>query len=150
MKAISLHQPWATFIALKWKTIETRTHEKFKGLIGQRIAIHAAKKIDLSDFFTGRLPCQLEPEDAETLTALIRSHRGRVICTALVKNATWAMNDFFVEYNGWNARAMTEVRGKFCLFLDEIELLKKKVYIQGRQGIFEVQDDLLVAGKSVS
>jgi predicted transcriptional regulator len=41
MKVITLWQPWASFIALGWKTIETRTHDRFKNLVCERIAIHA-------------------------------------------------------------------------------------------------------------
>lgn len=42
MKAITLHQPWATLVAFGFKTIETRTWAPPSSLIGQRIAIHAA------------------------------------------------------------------------------------------------------------
>lgn len=42
MKVLSLHQPWATLIALKVKTIETRSWRATQSLIGERIAIHAA------------------------------------------------------------------------------------------------------------
>lgn len=41
MKALTLHQPWATLIALNVKTIETRSWRASVSLIGQRIAIHA-------------------------------------------------------------------------------------------------------------
>ena len=51
MKAITLWQPWATLCFVKdprtglyLKTIETRTHDRFKGLVGQRFAIHAGKR----------------------------------------------------------------------------------------------------------
>jgi hypothetical protein len=43
MPAVSLWQPWASLIAVGAKTIETRSWPAPKGLIGQRIAIHAAK-----------------------------------------------------------------------------------------------------------
>jgi activating signal cointegrator 1 len=43
MKALTLHQPWATLIALGVKTIETRSWRAPASLIGQRIAIHAGK-----------------------------------------------------------------------------------------------------------
>ncbi|GAA0382501.1 ASCH domain-containing protein [Paenibacillus motobuensis] len=43
MKAITIHQPWATLIALGEKRFETRSWPtKYRGLI----AIHAGKKID--------------------------------------------------------------------------------------------------------
>jgi hypothetical protein len=46
MKAISLWQPWASLIACGAKPYETRSWAPPRGLIGQTIAIHAAKKID--------------------------------------------------------------------------------------------------------
>jgi hypothetical protein len=46
MKAISLWQPWASLIACGAKPYETRSWAPPRELIGQTIAIHAAKKID--------------------------------------------------------------------------------------------------------
>lgn len=46
MKAISLWQPWASLIACGVKVYETRSWPPPRELIGQPIAIHAAKKID--------------------------------------------------------------------------------------------------------
>lgn len=46
MKAISLWQPWASLIACGAKPYETRSWAPPQSLIGQTIAIHAAKKID--------------------------------------------------------------------------------------------------------
>lgn len=46
MKAISLWQPWASLIACGAKIYETRDWAPPRNLIGQPIAIHAAKKVD--------------------------------------------------------------------------------------------------------
>ena len=46
MKAITLHQPWASLIADRRKTIETRSWVPPKRMIGRRIAIHAGLKVD--------------------------------------------------------------------------------------------------------
>lgn len=46
MKAISLHEPYASIIAAGAKTIETRTWAPPANLTGQRIAIHAAQTHD--------------------------------------------------------------------------------------------------------
>src|ERR1700732_4369319 len=46
MKAISLWQPWASLIACGAKPYETRDWAPPESMIGQPIAIHAAKKID--------------------------------------------------------------------------------------------------------
>lgn len=48
MKAISLWQPWASAIALELKHFETRSWRPPVGLIGQPLAIHAAKTKDES------------------------------------------------------------------------------------------------------
>jgi len=49
MYAITLWQPWATAMAAGFKTIETRPWPAPKNLIGQRIAIHAAKRLNWKD-----------------------------------------------------------------------------------------------------
>lgn len=46
---ITLYQPWATWIVRGWKTIETRTHDRFKGLKGKTILIHSGMRTDDSD-----------------------------------------------------------------------------------------------------
>lgn len=43
IKVLTLHQPYATLIALGVKTVETRG-QAFRSLVGQRIAIHAAAR----------------------------------------------------------------------------------------------------------
>ncbi|NKQ22648.1 ASCH domain-containing protein [Brevibacillus laterosporus] len=51
MKAITIHQPWATLIALGEKKFETRSwRTKYRG----ELAIHAGKKVD-------KEACQQEP-----------------------------------------------------------------------------------------
>ena len=45
MKALTLHQPWATLIAAGVKTMETRSWGPPESLIGHRIALHAGKQI---------------------------------------------------------------------------------------------------------
>ncbi len=46
LPTITLYQPWATWIMREWKTIETRTHNRFGCLIGKRILIHAGMNTD--------------------------------------------------------------------------------------------------------
>lgn len=46
MPVISLWQPWAQWVILGWKTIETREHNRFRHLAGKRLGIHAAKHWD--------------------------------------------------------------------------------------------------------
>lgn len=147
MKAISLHQPWATCIAMKWKTIETRTHARFKSLVGQRIAIHAAKKVvPVTSFFCECLPLDGTPHDIlkiNNIVTLIEMCRGKIVCTVRVTRARWAPNIDFDLREEWNKRAMCEVGGKFLLFLDDIEPINPIPY-RGHQGIFNVPDELFI------
>src|ERR1700686_5562808 len=43
---ISLWRPWAEWVMLGWKTLETRRHARFKTLVGKRVGIHASQKWD--------------------------------------------------------------------------------------------------------
>lgn len=62
MKALTIRQPWASLIALGVKTIETRSWKAPDTLIGERIAIHAAKRrpspcwVRLGDYVLGHEP----------------------------------------------------------------------------------------------
>lgn len=49
LPAITLYQPWATWIIREWKTIETREHNRFAKLKGERILIHAGMHTDNSN-----------------------------------------------------------------------------------------------------
>lgn len=72
MKAISLWQPWASFIANGLKPFETRPWAPPKWLVGKRIAIHAAKRptskddrewaagLGISDLPFGAIVCTVE------------------------------------------------------------------------------------------
>lgn len=44
--AITIYQPWATWIVRGWKTIETRTHNRFACLNNKTVLIHAGMKTD--------------------------------------------------------------------------------------------------------
>ena len=52
--AITLWQPWATWIAWRWKTIETRGHDRFRRLVGQFASVHVC---------TWRAPREEAPAD---------------------------------------------------------------------------------------
>ena len=145
MKAISLYQPDATCVAMKWKTIETRHHSRFKCLAGKRIAIHAAKKVvPMTSFMCECLPLNGTHHDIlkiNNIVAFVEICRGKIVCTALVTRARWAPNVGFDVREEWNKQAMCEVAGKFLLFLEDIELITPFPF-RGRQGIFNVPDEL--------
>ena len=84
MKALTLHEPWASLIAKGTKTIETRGWRPPPGLIGQRIAIHAgmnrgpAVRTAIEEFFPGFTVDRPLPRNPGFLTAT-RSETGRIL-----------------------------------------------------------------------
>lgn len=78
MKAISLWQPWASLIACGAKPYETRHWAPPRELIGQTIAIHAAKKIDkgAAAFSTDLMFGQHKPGGFELADKLEASMKG--------------------------------------------------------------------------
>jgi hypothetical protein len=51
---ISLWMPWANWVMLGWKTVETRRHAKLATLAGRTIGIHATNKWDDTALYAAR------------------------------------------------------------------------------------------------
>ena len=129
--AITLWQPWASFIAWGWKTIETRGHRRFSWLCGHRIAIHAGKRYDPEAWSTAS---QWVPPDAMrhwwNYEDEARQNRGKLLCTANVHQFRELTADD-------SAQAMCPCgAGRFGLFLDKIEVLNPPVPARGAQGVW--------------
>ena len=156
MKAISLHQPWASLIAEGTKTIETRSWQPPKALIGQRIAIHAAKK--LVDF--GFVNHSGDEEFIKAVIALCGRQAfpyGKVVATAVLKDAWQVVSvsdvvhtDGYPQVYGTRTpdvpgrTAKADPYGDFTLgrwlwFLADIERLDPPVPAVGHQGFWNWQ-----------
>ncbi len=148
MRAITLWQPWASLIAEGHKTIETRTHNRFRCLVGQRIAIHAAKRFD-------GIGCDVIRRNAafggkelpEELLLLLKNRDesawpyGVVLCTVLVGGARWFTPSADSIEAGieqrLSAEALSPVSGQFGLLLYDVKLIVPPVRARGHQGIWE-------------
>ena len=127
MKAITLWQPWATLIADGIKTLETRTWEPPADLIGQRIAIHAAKRPMTSEHLTATVVRELlqlgfgQPSDLPY---------GAVVCTVVIR---WVFptdgddRDLYGDYS----------EGRFVWQLADLEKLDPPVPAKGHQRFWE-------------
>ncbi len=150
MKALTLHQPWASLIAygapsiltdpatdelVRWqKTIETRTWRSLpRGLVGKPLAIHAGK----------RTP---KPEE---LAAYVASHSidwsrvpmplGAVLAVATVqKVAHLSVTDRFSAM--WVGLLDS---GRWGIFLKDIRALSEPLPISGAQGLWSLEDELV-------
>lgn len=96
MHAITIHQPWASLIAIGAKPYETRAYPPPRKLIGQRIAVHAALRYAGEMYETLYLEHQHDALDAicEALNAAELDDcnwgglpHGAVICTAILDGA---------------------------------------------------------------
>jgi hypothetical protein len=128
LPTISLWQPWASWVAWGWKTIETRTHNRFASLIGQRIGIHAAKTFDprARNMAGG----YLSDGQARSAGRSGDTYPRGIICTALVK-------DYRVLIPDDAPRALIECRTlRFGLFLEEVHKIDPPLRCKGRQGIW--------------
>ncbi|MEO8205996.1 MAG: hypothetical protein ABI615_07430 [Chthoniobacterales bacterium] len=136
MKTISLWQPWAQFVALGWKTIETRTHTRFNSLVGQRIAIQAAQKWDKLAGAAG----DYVATPARYMKCLeIGGEYPKYSCSIV---ATAYVQEFRLLTPEDAPAAMIECHTKrYGLILCDVE----KIFIpniKGMQGIFNTPDEL--------
>lgn len=132
-KVITLHQPWAMYVSLGWKTIETRRHGRFRSLVGQRIGIHASKTFDevgyaLSEGYLNMRDLRLD--EGPWLM-------GAIICTAYVRE----MRKLYGELSEY---ALCRTDGLYGYFLEDVRQLVRPTFVRGKQGIwnYDLEDEL--------
>jgi hypothetical protein len=134
MECISLWQPWATWIAWGWKTVETRTHDRFAGLVGKRIAIHAAQKFDDSAFRAAQR--FLSDGQYRAVNSRARKYpRGAVICTVEVYESRVVIPNSCAETGALIECASVK---RYGLFLRAVRRVDPPISMRGRQGIFKI------------
>ena len=82
MNALTLHQPWASLIAHDVKKIETRSWAPPRQMIGQRIAIHAGKRVVRGSLSWGTRKAIADLYGPEWWDPAIPV--GSVVCTAVL------------------------------------------------------------------
>lgn len=127
MPCISLWQPWAQWLALGWKVIETRTHNRFSCLNGKRIGIHASQKWDCRALEMAK-PWLNEFQISKTKD--MKPQPG-MICTAFV----WKYRRLDVrDEPGALIECETD---RYGLYLRDVESLVISGF-NGKQGIFHL------------
>jgi|GEM_PF-891104 len=130
MKVITLWQPWATWVVLGWKTIETRLHPRFSSLAGQTIGIHAGLKWD----DTAIELAEKWLSDAQILLTkgLPPSTRGALIGTVSVIE-----HRLLTGADSKLALIDCENTQRFGLILER-PITIEPVYVRGKQGIWNM------------
>jgi hypothetical protein len=132
-KCISMYQPWATWLVLGWKSIETRTHPKLRCLVGKRVLIHAAKRYDPFALLAARP--YLTEEQFHLSLNFSDSPRGFIIGSALAF-------DFQALGREHEKGALIECETRrFGLFFDSPRPITP-IFYRGHQGIFNVEMDV--------
>lgn len=139
MKAISLWQPWATLITTGHKGIETRSWSPPDAMVGERVAIHAAKT-------TAHLNvCDTEPF-ARCIPDPGGLALGAIIGTALLYRVGEMTEHGIANLLERNPREYAfglYEPGRFAWVLREPLHLPEPIPYRGRQRIFNVPDELL-------
>jgi hypothetical protein len=145
MPAITLWQPWASWIALGLKTIETRTHHRFASLVARRIAIHAGKTMAPHAL---RLAGPFLPITALTSLEWISKTgwpMGVIVCTAMAYYARW-----LGPCDSAEALCDCGAGNRFGIFLNAIRILSPAVPWKGGRGIWQLPQSALDAGPAVT
>jgi activating signal cointegrator 1 len=147
MRAISLWQPWATFVALGLKQFETRSWDTaYRG----PLLIHAAKKpIDrdtqeLLDYWREKFGQITNDPRTYPLGCLVA--KVELVQTYPTKYIHWQQ-----RYQGLQI-VIPELEyelgnydeGRFAWKLDNVEPLKEPIPYKGSQGFFNVWDSVLI------
>jgi len=133
MKAITLHQPWATLIALKEKGIETRTWKTdYRG----PLAIHAGKKIDTEACAIPEVRNSLQkhgfvPEELPT---------GCIVATTSLYDCVQMVNG--TDIPGYRIPSKEYsfghfATGRYAWILVYTKKLDKPIPARGRQGLWK-------------
>ncbi len=141
MKAISLHQPWASLIAHGNMRSETRLQCAPLSCIGETLAIHAAKTTVGND----ALPERLLPAPSSELP------RGVIVCTAKLLwcgRITRHHYQAFEMHNGltWVMDPFGNYEiGRWVWALDSIKPLRTPVPVPGRRSIWSLDAETTAA-----
>lgn len=158
MKVLSLWQPYASLIAAGVKPFETRDWAPPWHLIGQRIAVHAAKRRpgSLSALALHNLGVADALGRADWLAGL---PYGALVCTAVLRgayrSASWPQREGAhvavdavagptpprqtIPTDPWGDYSP----GRWCWHLVDIRPVDPPVTLKGRQGLFAIEDSLL-------
>jgi len=151
MKAITLHQPFASLIEGGVKNIETRTWKPPESLVGQRIAIHAASKklteqewIDLPMSVSYKMYQRYGPQWRKVIPY------GRVIATAKLVTYAEVLERHRDNRHVWCQRPTRAFQsliatdpygdfsvGRYLWFLDDIQIVEGRPIVRGRQKFWD-------------
>ncbi len=147
MHALTVHQPWATAIALSdprelgeiGKGVENRDWEPWRSIIGTHIAIHAGKKpFEAAEAIeVGRM---LFGDDVTRpawsgWVARLTVGYGSIVCVARVAGFVHIRRSLRESQRRW------KIEGSVGWQLEDVRALQSPILIRGQQGLWVVPHD---------
>ena len=156
MRAITLHQHWASLIALGHKTTETRSWPAPKTLVGSHIAIHAAKRRPRRNEWNDRVAEAVAGVNLP-LRAIVATARVdgcvRVLSNGFAKlsepadpGKVWVVDRFGQEHR--DAYRMDSdpygdySEGRWIWLLSRVRRVEPPIEATGRRGIWTLPHDV--------
>ncbi len=137
LKAITLHQPWASLIAIGAKTVETRSWRPPEELLGQRIAIHASKqKIALK---AGALSQEVDSKLGKDWRS--KGIFGAVVATAKLQRVKKINNKKDIPSKK-KALFGDYALGRWMWELTDIEKVEPPVPARGQRGFWNLKEKI--------
>ena len=129
LPAITLYQPWATWIMREWKTIETRTHNRFACLNKKTILIHAGLTTDKSDIVVRNtyLTAEQFMQDPDEIV------NGCILGSAYVYDYS-ELNIIHSQSSLIDCSLNSPLR--YGLFLEQVKIFDEPIPVSGGMGIW--------------
>lgn len=150
MKAISIWQPHASLLLIGAKPFETRSWPVPKRLIGQRVAIHAAKAagdlIEIGQYVLDRMSRSRFDEQLEAYVSAILG-AGFRNCRELPRGCILGsviLSESLAAESAEDHHGFGDFRpGRFAWRVADSRVLPNPIPFRGMQGFFDVPDRLL-------
>ena len=157
MRGLTLHQPWASFISVGYKLVETRSWPAPVSVVGSRIAIHAGRRVPR--------PSEWDDEIRDAVSGLDMPV-GAVVATALVDSCAQVLSRGYHPALGRDAdpgqvwvlgrhgredrdayQVRTDPYGDFTelrwiWFLSDVRVVDPPVEVRGYQGLWRLHEDV--------
>lgn len=127
LPAITLYQPWATWIMRGWKTIETREHPRFACLNDKVLLIHAGQKTDGSDLTT---------KNPYLTKEQILHNPDEVVNGYILGSVHVNRFDSLTEEHSKDSLIDCGNTIRWGLFLDSVKIFKEPILCKGEMGIW--------------
>lgn len=124
LPVITLYQPWATWIMRGWKTIETRTHNRFACLDKKTILIHAGQKTDAAAI------------NNPYLTKEQLLYKPDEVINGYILGSSYALHLGCLDPDdGANALIECETL-RYGLLMENVDVFKEPIPVKGEMGIW--------------